>query len=72
MHQLWVTLSIASVEEVEHVLFELLAIPVDIFSCLLRCQINGHHPSEVSSTLSAVGKSTSFARVARRRSSIAT
>jgi hypothetical protein len=72
MHLLRVTLSITSVEEVEHVLFELLTIPVDVFSRLLRCQINDQHPSEVPFTLSAVGKSTSFARVAKRRSSIAT
>lgn len=72
MHHFGFALAIALVEEVEHVFFELLTIPVDIFSCLSGASINGPRPREVSSTLSAVGKSTSFARVAKRRSSIAT
>jgi hypothetical protein len=36
MHHFWITLSIASVEEVEHIFFELLTISVDVFSCLLN------------------------------------
>jgi hypothetical protein len=36
MHHFGLTLSIASVEEVQHILLKLLTVPVDIFSCLPR------------------------------------
>jgi len=42
MHHFGFALSIALVEEVEHVFFELLTIPVDIFSCLSGHQLTAH------------------------------
>jgi hypothetical protein len=71
MHHLGITLAIAAIEQEQHLLLELLAIPINTFSSLASCQLYTY-VSMGTLTLSALGRSTSFATMLRRRSKVAT
>lgn len=72
MHQLWVSLSVASVKEVYHVFLELLAVFVNVLSGLNVCYATRWRKRTVNNTLSALGRSTSRATVVSRRNITAT
>ncbi len=73
MHHLWVTLSVAPIEKAQHLLLKLLTIFLYCFSRLVgKSNMQSLHQNRVGHTLSAVGRSTSFATVFKRLSKTAT